>query len=266
MGDRLNGKVAIVTGAGASGPGWGNGKATAILFAREGAKVFGVDRSEEAVRETAEIAKAEKIAFTLRVADITEPDEVDKLVARCLELYGRIDILHNNVGIFELGSLDKDRDYFEHVQRVNMTSMFLMAKAVVPQMIEQGDGGAIINLASVAATHYTGAAYSIYATTKSAVIGFTRAIAMENAAHRIRCNAILPGVVNTPLALEPIRKRVGADEFQKILGERDAMVPIGRAATGWDVAKAALYLASDEASYVTATEIVVDGGLTAQFG
>jgi NAD(P)-dependent dehydrogenase (short-subunit alcohol dehydrogenase family) len=266
MGDRLNGKVAIVTGAGASGPGWGNGKATAILFAREGARVLGIDRDEASVGETADIAKAEKIDFTPHVADVTEPDQIDKLVARCIDLYGRIDILHNNVGIFELGSLDKDRDYFEHVQRVNMTSMFLMTKAVMPRMIEQGDGGAVINLASIAATHYVGAPYSIYAATKSAVIGFTRAMALENAVHRIRCNAILPGVVNTPLALEPIRKRVGDDEFQKILGERDAMVPIGRAATGWDVAKAALFLASDEASYVTATEIVVDGGLTAQFG
>ena len=266
MGDRLKGKVAIVTGAGASGPGWGNGKATAVLFAREGARVFGIDMNEAAARETADIATAEKIDFTPHVADITVPEQVEALLARCLDVYGRVDILHNNVGIFELGSIEKDRDYFEHVQRVNMTSMFLMTKAVVPQMIEQGDGGAIVNLASVAATHYVGAPYSIYAATKSAVIGFTRAIALENAAHRIRCNAIMPGVVNTPLALEPIRRRVGDAEFQKILGERDALVPIGRAATGWDVAKAALFLSSDEADYVTATEIIVDGGLSAQFG
>ncbi|MBT3402025.1 MAG: SDR family oxidoreductase, partial [Rhodospirillaceae bacterium] len=251
MGDRLKDKVAIVTGAGASGPGWGNGKATAVLFAREGAKVFGIDRNEAAVDETAEIAKAEKIDFTPHIADITDPDQIEALIARCLERYGRIDILHNNVGIFELGSIEKDRDYFEHVQLVNVTSMFLMTKAVVPRMIEQGDGGAIVNLASVAATHYVGAPYSIYAATKSAVIGFTRAIALEHAAHRIRCNAIMPGVVNTPLALEPIRKKVGDDEFQKILGQRDALVPIGRAATGWDVAKAALFLCSDDASFIT---------------
>lgn len=267
MNGRLENKVAIVTGAGASGPGWGNGKATAVLFAREGAKVFGVDLNPDALSDTTDIIAAEGNEATGHIADVTKPEAVEGLVEACLAAYGRIDVLHNNVGVFELGSIhDKDLEYFERVNTINMSSMFLMTKAVVPHMVERGEGGSIINLSSVAATHYPGAPYSIYGATKAAALGFSRHVALEYARHRIRSNAILPGIINTPLALEPIKARVSGAEFQRILGERDERAPLGRAGTAWDVAKAALFLASDESAYVTGAEIVVDGGLTAQFG
>ena len=267
MADRLKDKVAIVTGAGAGGPGWGNGKATAVLFAREGARVFGIDINGHAVEETAEIVAGEGAEFTAHVADITRDEAVRALVAACVERYGRIDILHNNVGVFEIGSIeDRDLDYLERVLRINLASQFLMCKHVVPRMIEQGDGGAIVNLSSIAATHYVGMPYSIYGATKAANAAFSRHMAAEYAGHRIRSNAIFPGMINTPLALEPIRARVGPDEFQRILGERDARNPIGRAGTAWDVAKAALFLASDDAEFITGAELVVDGGITIDLG
>ena len=129
-------------------------------------------------------------------------------------------------------------------------------------LVKQGTGGAVVNLASVASIRYIGPDYSIYTTTKAAVLGFSRQLALEYAAHKIRINAVLPGMINTPLALEPIRKRVSADEFQKILGERDSANPIGRAGTGWDIARASLFLVSDDAEFITGAELVVDGGMS----
>jgi NAD(P)-dependent dehydrogenase (short-subunit alcohol dehydrogenase family) len=263
MGDRLKGKVAVVTGAGAIGPGWGNGKAAAVLFAREGAKVFGIDINPAAVEETAGIAKAEKSDFTPHVADLTKEDEVARAIEACLARYGRIDILQNNVGVYETGSIEsRDLAYWNRVLALNLTTMFLVSKYVLPQMVKQGTGGAVVNLASVASIRSIGPDYSIYTTTKAAVLGFSRQIALEYAPHKIRVNAVLPGVINTPLALEPIRKRVSPDEFQKILGERDMLSPIGRAGTAWDVANASLFLVCDDSSFITGIDLVVDGGFS----
>lgn len=266
MADRLKGKVAIVTGAGSSGPGWGNGKAIAALFAREGARVFGVDLNKAAVEETADVIAAEKGAFTPHVADVTDDSAVGALVEACVGKYGRVDILVNNVGIYEPGSIEtRDVAYWDRVNRVNMTSMFLMFKHTVPRMVAQGEGGACVSLSSVAGFRHIGLDYSIYAATKTAIRGMSKQLALEYAKHRIRFTCVLPGMINTPLALEPIRKRVGGDEYQKILGERDARHPMGRAGTAWDVAKAVLFLASDDAEFITGTDLVVDGGLTCKF-
>lgn len=266
MADRLKGKVAIVTGAGSSGPGWGNGKATAALFAREGAKVFGIDLNPAAVKETADAIAVEKGAFTAHVADVTDDGAVQALVKACLDAYGRVDVLVNNVGVYETGSIEsRDVAYWDRVNRINMTSMFLMFKYVVPQMVKQGQGGSCVSLSSISGIRAAGSDYSIYCATKAAILGLSRQLTIEYAKHKIRFNCVLPGITNTPLALEPIRKRVSPEEFQKILGERDARVPIGRAGTGWDVAKAVLFLASDDAEYVTGAELIVDGGLTCTF-
>ena len=263
MGERLKGKVAIVTGAGASGPGWGNGKATAVLFAREGARVFGVDVNGAAIAETKAIVDAEGGAFTAHVADVTDDRAVAALVARCVETYGRVDVLHNNVGIYEKGSVaTRDRVYWDRVNAINTTSMFLMCKHAMARMVAQGDGGSVINLSSIAAIRGQAPDYAIYCTTKAAALGLTRSLAIEYAKHQIRVNALLPGMIDTPLALEPIRKTVSPDEFQRILGERAAKNPLGRTGTGFDVAKAALFLASDDAAFITGIELVVDGGLS----
>jgi NAD(P)-dependent dehydrogenase (short-subunit alcohol dehydrogenase family) len=263
MGDRLKGKVAIVTGAGSSGPGWGNGKAAAVLFAREGARVFGVDVKEAAIAETKAIIAAEGGSFAAHVADITDESQVESLFAQCMKTYGRVDVLHNNVGVYEKGSIEtRDRAYWDRVNAINMTSMFLMCKHGIAQMVKQGEGGAVINLSSIAAIRGLAPDYSIYCVTKAAALGLTRSLAIEYAKHRIRVNAILPGMIDTPLALEPIRKRTTPEEFQRILGERAGMNPLGRAGTGFDVAKAALFLASEDADFITGIELVVDGGLS----
>jgi NAD(P)-dependent dehydrogenase (short-subunit alcohol dehydrogenase family) len=266
MTGRLKDKVAIVTGAGASGPGWGNGKAAAVVFAREGAKVFAIDINPEAAEDTRKIIAAEGGDCAVHIADITKDDQVQALVKACLAKYGRIDILHNNVGVYETGSIEtRDVAYWDRVNAINMTSMFLMCKYVVPVMVKQGQGGSVINLGSIASIRGVAPDYAIYSVTKTAVLGLSRSLALEYAKHKIRFNTILPGVINTPLALEPIRKKVSPDEFQRILGERDAMTPLGRAGTGFDVAKAAAFLASDDAEFITGAELAVDGGLSVKF-
>ncbi|MFO0998577.1 MAG: SDR family oxidoreductase [Alphaproteobacteria bacterium] len=263
MGDRLKGKVAVVTGAGSSGPGWGNGKAVSVLFAREGAKVFGIDINPAAVEETAGIVKSEKGEFTAHVADLTKDDGAQGAMKACLDRYGRIDILQNNVGIYETGSIEsRDLAYWNRALALNLTTMFLSSKYALPQMVKQGTGGAVVNLASVASLRYIGPDYSIYTTTKAAVLGFSRQIALEYAPHKIRVNAVLPGVINTPLVLEPIRQRVSPQEFQKILGDRESLAPIGRAGTAWDVANASLFLVSEDAGFITGAELLVDGGMS----
>ena len=262
MGGRLKDRVAIVTGAGSSGPGWGNGKATAVQFAREGAKVFGIDINPAAAAETKKIVEGEGGNFVAHAADITKDEAVSALVATCLKTFGRIDILHNNVGVYEKGGVEtRDLAYWDRVNAINVSSMFLMCKHVLPVMVRQG-GGTVINIASIAAIRGLSPDYSIYCATKAAALGLTKSLALEYAKHKIRVNAILPGMIDTPLALEPIRKRVSTDEFQRILGERASLNPLGRAGTGFDVAKAAVFLASDDAEFITGIDLVVDGGLT----
>ena len=265
MAGRLEGKVAIVTGAGSVGPGWGNGRATAVLFAREGAKVFAVDQNPSAVEETLGFIAGEGGDCTIHVADVTRADEVAGLVARCLDTYGRIDILHNNVGIADdQNVVDTPEDVWDRVNDVNLKSMFLTCKCVIPHMEAQG-GGVIINISSISAIRHNARPFIAYYATKAGILGFTRAIALDHGRAGIRCNAILPGMINSPLMLEPAKKRMSEAELETWLADREAMVPIGRVGTGWDVAKAALFLASDDAEYITGTQLVVDGGLTCKF-
>ena len=267
MAGRLQDKVAIVTGAGASGPGWGNGKATAVHFARAGARVLGLDVNADAIAETSAIVADEGHAFTAHVADVRDEGAVADAVAACIAHYGGIDILVNNVGIFEAWPLDAlTPAEWQRQMATNVESMFLLCRATLPRMVEQGRGGAIVNVASIAAIRYNGADYGAYATSKAANLGFSRHIAHAYARHGIRSNALLPGLIATPLVLEPLRRRLGADAFEKAVAERAGAPPLGRAGTAWDVAKAALFLASDDAAYITGTELVVDGGLSCQFG
>lgn len=265
MADRLKDKVAVVSGAGSSGPGWGNGKAAAVLFAREGAKVCCVDVSAEAAAETAEIIAGEGGEAMAYQADVTRSAEVEGMVEACVGRYGRIDILENNVGILELGGpVELSEESWDRIVTVNIKSMFLTCKHVLPVMQRQG-GGVIVNIASIAGIRDTGVPYISYSTSKGAVIPFTRSIALQYAKQGIRANAILPGLMNTPMIVEPLKDAYAQGDVEEMIRKRDAQCPTGRMGDAWDVAYAALFLACDESKYITGTQLVVDGGITAKF-
>ena len=262
MGTRLKDKVAIVTGAGSVGPGWGNGKAAAVLFAREGARVFAVDVDPESAEETRDIIAREGGDCTACEADVSRTEDVEALVARCLDTYGRIDILHNNVGVLQVGGcVELSEETWDHVVDVNLKSMFLTCKHVLPHMERQG-GGAIVNISSITSIRWLGVPYVSYSATKGGVNQLTQSIAMQYAGKNIRANSILPGFMNTPMVAKSLAEFYAQGDVEKMIQIRDNQCPMGRMGDAWDVAYAALYLASDEAKYVTGAELVVDGGLT----
>ncbi len=264
MAGRLKGKVGIVIGAGCVGAGWGNGKATAVLFAREGAKVLCVDIDEAAAEETAGIIAAEGGTAAVQRADATKAAEVAALTQRCLDLWGRIDVLDNNVGILALGGpVEQSEAEWDKVMDTNIKAMFLTCKHILPVMEKQG-AGAIVNIASAAGIRWLGLPYISYHASKAAVIQFTKAVALQYAAKGIRANSILPGFMDTPMVVESLKDAYAGGDIAKMKDIRHAQCPTGRMGDAWDVAHAALFLASDEAKYVTATELVVDGGLTAK--
>ncbi len=199
MPERLKEKIALVVGAGSIGPGWGNGKATAVAFAREGAKVFCADINLDAAKETAAIINKEGGEARAHKADVTKAAEVAAMVAACGSAYGRIDILDNNVGIAEVGGVvEVSEQDWDRVMAVNLKSAFLAMKHVIPLMLESG-GGSIINISSIAAIRYTGVPYSTYYASKAALSHLTRTTAVEYAPKKIRVNAILPGLMRTPM-------------------------------------------------------------------
>ena len=261
MGERLKDKVAIVTGAGSSGPGWGNGKATAVLFAREGAKVFAIDVNADAVSETAQIIRDEGGDCSVQQVDVTQSDQVRSMVDRCIETWGRIDILHNNVGILEVGGpVEASEDSWDHVVAVNLKSMFLTCKYTLPHL--EKHGGVIVNISSIVGIRYLGVPYVSYSATKAAILQLTQSIALEYADRNVRANTILPGLMNTPMIIEPLKDVYADGDVDQMLEMRHEQVPMKRMGDAWDVAYAALFLASDEAKYITGAQLVVDGGLT----
>ncbi|MEZ5809797.1 MAG: SDR family NAD(P)-dependent oxidoreductase [Rhizobiaceae bacterium] len=265
MSGKLEGKVAIVTGCGSAGPGWGNGKAIAALFARNGAGIMGCDIRLEAGKETRDIIRAEGGACEVMAVDVSKSDQVKALADAAIEHFGRIDILVNNVGIVEVGGpVEYPEEKWRRALDINVTSMFLAAKHVLPHMEKEGSG-AVVNIGSIAGIRYTGVPYISYYTTKAAVLGFSRGLALEYAGRNIRSNVIMPGLMNTPMIVEPLKGIYGAGSVDKMVEIRDAQCPMGHMGDAWDVAEAALYLASDAARYVTGTELIVDGGITAKF-
>ncbi len=267
MTGRLDGKVALVVGAGSIGPGWGNGKAAAVLFAHEGARVFCADINADAAAETAEMIRADGgIAEHCR-ADVAQADQVARMVEACVLAYGRIDVLDNNVGIAEVGGVvDLAEADWDRVMAINLKGAFLTMKHVIPVMLK-ADSGSIVNISSIASIRYTGVPYATYYASKSAINHLTRTTAVEYAGRGIRVNAVLPGLMRTPM----VEKSAGlaaeyadgdVDEMWRV---RDAQVPMGHMGDAWDVAHAALYLASDDARYVTGIELVVDGGITLKY-
>ncbi len=258
---RLRGKVALVTGAGSVGPGWGNGKATAALFAREGAEVVALDLNREAAEETRRIIESEGGTCIAIAGDVTRDEDVRAAVSAAMERFGRIDVLHNNVGTAVLGGpVEVSEADWDRIFAINVKSVFLACKHVLPHMERQGRGS-IVNVASIGAIRDIGVAYVAYAASKAAVIGTTKSVALQYAGKGIRCNVILPGLMDTPHIRGPMQASYGGS-LDRMLADRDARSPTGKMGTAWDVAHAALYLASDEAAYVNAAELIVDGGIT----
>lgn len=267
MTDRLKGKAALVVGAGSIGPGWGNGKATAVAFAREGARVFCADVNLAAAEETAGLIRAEGGDALAHRADASQAGDVARMVAACAAAYGRIDVLDNNVGIAEVGGVVEVAEAdWDRVFAVNLKSAFLTMKHVIPLMARQG-GGSIINISSIAAIRYTGVPYATYYATKAALNQLTRTTAVEYAAKRIRVNAILPGLMQTPMVEKSagLAATYAAGDIEEMWRVRARQVPMGFGGDAWDVAWAAVYLASDESRYVTGIELVVDGGVTLKY-
>ncbi|MGZ3253045.1 MAG: SDR family NAD(P)-dependent oxidoreductase [Burkholderiaceae bacterium] len=265
MSKRLEGKVALVTGCGSVGPGWGNGKAIAALFAREGARIFGCDIKLEAAQETHNIVSGEGGEIEVMRCDVASNEEVAALVTACIARFGRIDVLVNNVGIVEVGGpVEYPLEKWQRALDVNVTSMFLTCKHVIPHMLQQG-GGNIVNIGSIAGIRYSGVPYISYYTTKAATLGFSRGVALQYAQDNIRSNVIMPGLMKTPFVVEPLKDIYGGGNVNAMMDKRDNQCPMGHMGDAWDVAHAALYLASDEAKYITAAELVVDGGITAKF-
>ena len=264
MGDRVKDKVAIVTGAGSAGPGWGNGKAAAVLYAREGARVLAVDIDLAAAEETRRIAADEGGTCSAAQVDVTDADAVRAMVGQAIDRYGRIDILHNNVGITEVGGPEEiSEQAWERLLTTNVTSMFLTCKHCLPHMVRQG-GGAIVNISSISSIRYTGYPSVSYNASKGAVNQLTQSIALQYADKGIRANCVLPGLMHTPMIERYITGAYGGSR-EEMIRRRAAMVPMKRMGTAWDVAYAALFLASDEARYITGAQLVVDGGVTGKF-
>lgn len=263
---RLKDKVAIVVGAGQTpGDTIGNGRATSILFAREGARVVLVDHNLESALETQAMIEAEGGACFSFKADVTREDDCRGFVQAAIEAYGRVDVLHNNVGIGggddEILSLTEAA--WDRIMSVNLKGMFLSSRSVLPVMREQR-AGSIINISSIAAVCSTGIV--AYKTSKAGVNALTQQIALENAKYNVRANAIMPGLINTPMAIEGISKARGIPK-EDLIRQRDASVPLGgKMGTAWDVAYAALFLASDEARFITGVVLPVDGGQSARIG
>ena len=263
MGSRLQGKVAIVVGAGSTpGETIGNGRATAVVFAREGAAVMLVDRDVDSATQTKRMIDGAGGVSSIFACDVTRADATQQMAAECVKQHGTIDILHNNVGIGALGGpVELTEEEWDRVLDTNLKSMFLTCKHVLPYM-ERQRSGTIINISSMSAVRFSDVyLLAAYSASKGGVNALTRAIAMQYAAKGIRANAIMPGLIRTPMAVDEPVTRYGLDK-EEFVRMRDEAVPMKRMGEAWDVAYAALFLASDEAKYITGVVLPVDGGLS----
>ena len=248
---RLEGKVAIVTGAGSSGEGIGNGKAAAVLFAREGARVLLVDAVKERAEETLAMIQEEEGVASIFQADVTKAEECQNMVQAAIDRYGRLDILDNNVGVSQRGTVvEVSEEDWDRVMTINLKTMMLASKAAIPRMIETG-GGSIINISSIAGLRAHSS--TPYSTSKAGVIGLTMSMAADHARDNVRVNAIAPGLVYTPM----VAPRMDAE----LREHRLSSAPMATEGTGWDIGYAALFLVSEEARWITGVVLPVDAGL-----
>jgi NAD(P)-dependent dehydrogenase (short-subunit alcohol dehydrogenase family) len=270
--DRLRGKVAIVTGAGSvpgpsDRPPIGNGKATALVFAREGARILAVDIQLDAAEETKRMIDAEGGTCSTFQANISCSQDCQAMAEECVKIYGQVDILHNNVGIGPrkaCGILEADEKDWDHVMNVNLKGLFHTCRAVLPHMVKQGKG-CILNISSTAAVSHGYPKLFIYAVSKAAANALTRCMASEFAAQGIRINCIMPGNIDSPPIYKEILPLYGGDIY-KMRRERNERVPMKHMGEPWDVAHASLFLVSDEAKFITGQILAVDGGLLLKSG
>jgi len=263
---RLEGRVAVVVGAGqTAGETIGNGRATAITFAREGARLVLVDRDPESLEETVRLAAGEGAPVHPVVADVASDDGPDRIVAAALDAFGEIDVLHNNVGI---GAGDGPPHHladegYDRIMDVNLRAMWRTCRAAVPVLHRSGHA-AIVNISSLAAIAAAGN-LTAYKLSKAGVNALTQNLAVTNAKYGLRVNAIMPGFIDTPMAVDAPARALGTDRAS-LAGARAGAVPLGRQGTAWDVANAALFLASDDAAFITGVILPVDGGQSARIG
>lgn len=255
---RMAGKTILLFGAGSVGEGWGNGKAAAVAYAREGGRVACVDINPDAAATTAAHIAGEGGEALALCADVTDAASIAAAVGAVMDRWGRIDVLHNNVGInLPGGAADATEESWRRVVDINLTSVFLTCRAVLPIMEAQG-AGAIVNISSLASTRWTGYPYVSYAASKAGLNQLTRSIAVEYAAKGVRANVILPGIMDTPHVYKNIAGFY--DDVEEMRAKRAAVVPMKRQGDGWDIAWAAVFLASDQAKFITGVELPVDGG------
>ena len=264
-GARLAGKVVLVAGAGASATGWSIGKASCVTLARQGAAIVALDANLTAAEDAAhQVEQAGGSALPVQ-ADVADPDAMQAAVDAALRHYGRIDALQANAGIGQVGGPeDISLEDWDRIQRVNVTSLLIATRLLAPAMRQQ-NGGSIVAVSSIAGIRYTGYPHLAYSVSKAAVIHFARMAAQQYAADGIRVNTVIPGLIDTPRVAKNVARMFDADDLQAARAARDRQVPMGRMGTPWEVANAVAFLMSDEASYITGTELLVDGGLTGKY-
>jgi NAD(P)-dependent dehydrogenase (short-subunit alcohol dehydrogenase family) len=261
---RLDGRVVFITGAGSVGEGWGNGRSIAVRFAQEGAKVFGVDLHEERMKQTKELIESFGGIFVGESCDVMSSESISQAVQKCVATFGRIDVLVNNVGgSAKGGPVEMSEDIWDTQVDYNLKSVFLTCKHVLPHMIKH-QSGAVISMASTSGTRWTGSAQIAYAATKAGIIQMSKVLAVQYAQQSIRFNTVVPGQLHTPMVEVRLAGQRSGGDVQALLDQRQSRIPLPFMGDGRDSANAALFFACDESRFVTGTEIVVDGGMSAR--
>lgn len=257
----LEGKVCVVIGGGSIAPGWGIGKAISVAYARAGAKVLVCDRSLAAATETTDIIREEGGAAHALEVDAVDPKSVQAAIDAAIREFGSLDVIHNNVGIGKAGaSANTSPEEWRGIADANLLALHISAQAAIPEMKKQG-GGVILTTSSITSKRFIGLPHLAYSVTKAAANHFSRCIAVEYARDGIRSNALVAGLIDTPRIRVTLQKTYGLDE-EAMVARRNEQVPLGFMGDAWDIANAAVFLASDKARYITGTELMIDGGLS----